>query len=108
LATGSSGVDEPPLNVGVVPATEADGVTGTFITTVLLPAVLLNGPGVLQVTVCPEVLQLLPPLVNVAGADVPAGNVIVVVIGPVAGPEPAFVVVIGILLTCPTVSGVVG
>jgi hypothetical protein len=108
LATGSFGAEDVPLNVGVVPAVAADGVTGTLITIALLPAVLLNGPGVLQVTVWPEVVQLLPPLVKVAGADVPAGNVMVVVIGPVAGPEPTFVVVTGTLLTCPTVSGVVG
>jgi hypothetical protein len=108
LLTGSFGADEPPLKVGVVPATEAEGVTGTLIVMALLGAVLLNGPGVLQVTVCPEVVQLLPPLVKVAGADVPVGNVMVVVIGPVAGPDPTFVVVIGILLTCPTVSGVAG
>jgi hypothetical protein len=99
LATGSSGVDEPPLNIGVVPAVDAEGVAGTFIVMALFGDTLLNGPGVLQVTVCPLVVQLLVPLVKLGGADTPVGKVIVVVIGPVAGPEPTFVVVIGILLT---------
>jgi hypothetical protein len=108
LLAGSFGADEPPLNAGVVPAVAAEGVTGTLITMALLPAVLLNGPGVKQVTVCPDVLQVLPPLVKLLGADTPEGSVIVVVIGPVAGPVPTFVVVTGILLTCPTVKAVAG
>jgi hypothetical protein len=108
LATGSLGADEVALNCGLVPAAAANGVTGTLITMALVGAILLKGPGVLHETVSPVVVQVLVPLVKLAGAEVLAGKVIVVIIGPVAGPEPILVVVTGILLGCPTVNGVAG
>lgn len=43
----------------------------------------------------------MPPLLKLAGALVPLGNVNVVVIGPVVGPVPLFVTVTGTLLACP-------
>ena len=49
---------------------------------------LLKGPAFVQETVCPLVVQVLPFDVKFAGALMPVGNVIVVVIGPFAGPEP--------------------
>ena len=87
--TVSPGVVGDAVNgVGVVPTVLAAGVTGTFITAVLFGTTLLIGPGLVQVTVCPLVVQVLLLLVNVAGALVPAGKVIVVVITPVVGAEP--------------------
>jgi hypothetical protein len=46
--------------------------------------------------------------VKVAGADVFAGKVILVVMMPGAGPVPIFVMVIGTSLGCPDVNGVIG
>ena len=52
LATGSFGADVVAVNgPGVVPTVLGAGVTGTLMTAVLLGAVLLIGPGVLQETV---------------------------------------------------------
>ena len=62
----------------------------------LAPAAI--GPGFTHVTVCPDVVQLLPLLVKLAGALVPLGNVNVVVIEPVVAPVPLFVTVTGTLL----------
>ena len=42
-----------------------------------------------------------PPSLKLAGALTPAGSVIVVVIGPVVGPLPLLVTVIGTLLATP-------
>ena len=53
-------------------------------------------------------LQLLPLLVNVTGALVPVGKVIVVVIIPVVGEVPIFVTVTGIMLGIPATNGVNG
>jgi hypothetical protein len=108
LATGSLGAEVVALNCGLVPADEGNGVTGTLMTDVFVGAVLLIGPGVEHVTVCPNVVQELPLLKKLAGAVVPVGMVIVVVIGPVAGAVPTLVIVTGISLDCPTVRGVVG
>ncbi len=91
-----------------MPTVLADGVTGIFITAVLLGETLLKGPGVLQVTTKARVEQELPLLKKVSGAVVPVGKVSVVTIGPVAGAVPIFVIVTGILLDTPTVKGVVG
>ena len=52
LPAGSFGADVVAVNgPGVVPTVLDAGVTGTLMTAVLLGAVLLIGPGVLQVTV---------------------------------------------------------
>ncbi len=61
------------------------------------------GPGFTHVTVWPLVVQVLPPLLKLAGALVPVGNVNVVVIGPVVGPVPLFVTVTGTLLGWPSI-----
>ena len=99
LVTVSPGVVVVPLNgPGCVPTVLAFGVTGTWI--VLLPPAAI-GPGLIQVTVWPLVVQLLPLLLKLAGALVLAGSVIVVVIGPVVGALPLLVTVIGTLLGRP-------
>jgi hypothetical protein len=67
----------------------------------VLDAPALIGPGCVQVTVCPTVVQLQTPLVKLAGALVLVGNVIVAVIGPVVGPVPMLLTVIGTLLATP-------
>ena len=86
---GSFGTTGVAVNgPGAVPTVLVAGVTGTFNTTVLFGAVLLIGPGVEQVTVCPLVEQVEPFVVNDAGALVPVGKPIVVTIGPVAGAVP--------------------
>src|SRR5262247_3980721 len=64
-------------------------------------AVPVNGPGWVQVTVWPLVVQLHGPLVKLAGALVPAGSVIVAVIVPVVGPVPMLVTVMGTVLATP-------
>ena len=87
--TVSPGVVGDAVNgVGDVPTVLAAGVTGTFITAVLFGETLLIGPGFVQVTVCPLVVQVLLLLVNDAGALIPVGKVIVVVITPVVGEVP--------------------
>lgn len=88
------------LNVGFVPTTDASGVTGTMIL-MLSPAAI--GPGFVHVTVWPLVEHVEPLVVKFAGADVPVGNVIVVVIMPGAGPVPTFLTVICTSLGWPTV-----
>jgi hypothetical protein len=100
LATGSFGALGVAVNgPGLVPTVEALAVTGMSMVVLLLPATLLNGPGLVHVTVWPLVVQVLPFVVNgPAGALVLAGNVIVVVIGPVAGAVPWLVTVTGTLL----------
>ena len=94
--------------VGEVPTVLGEGVTGIVKTAVFDGAVLLIGPGVEQVTVCPLVLHVEPFVVNDAGALVPTGKPIVVIIGPVAGDVPAFVNVTGTLLGLPATKGVAG
>ena len=107
--TISPGVVGVAVNgVGDVPTVLAAGVTGTLITLVLLGATLLIEPGLVQVTVCPTVVQVLLLLVNVAGALIPVGKVIVVVIMPVVGEVPIFVTVTGTILGVPTTNGVNG
>lgn len=59
------------------------------------------GPGFTHVTVWPLVVQVLPPLLKLAGALAPLGKLNVVVIGPVVGLVPAFVTVTGTLLAEP-------
>ena len=93
------------LMVGLVPIVVASGVTGTRIL-ILSPAGI--GPGLVHVTMRAKVLQVEPLLVKVAGADVPAGNVIVVVMIPGAGLPPMFLTTTGTLLGVPTTNGVKG
>jgi hypothetical protein len=72
-----------------VPTVDAAGVTGINIVVVLLGAVFDKGPGFVQVTTCPLVVQVLPFVTNgPAGAEKPVGNVTVVVIGPFASAVP--------------------
>ena len=80
------------LNTGDVPEVEAFGVTGTL--KVLLPPAAI-GPAFVQITEGVVVEHVQPLFVNVAGAVTPVGKVIVVVIGPIAGPVPTFATVIG-------------
>ena len=106
---GSFGTTGVAVNgPGAVPTVLVAGVTGIFNTAVLFGAVLLIGPGVEHVTVCPLVVHVEPFVVNVAGALVPAGKPIVVTIGPVAGPVPWFVNVTGTVLGVPATNGVNG
>ena len=95
--------------VGVVPTVLAAGVIGKLNVVVLLGETLLNGPAVVQVTVCPLVEQVVPATgLNVAGVLKPVGNVIVLVIGPASGAVPEFVKVTGTLLGEPATNGVAG
>jgi hypothetical protein len=83
------------VNVGVVPTVAADGETGTL-NVLSRPA--LMGPAFVQITegAVVEHVQLFD--VKVAGAETPAGKVMVVVITPRAGPVPILATVTGILL----------
>jgi hypothetical protein len=83
------------LNTGEVLTVDAVGVIGTLIV-LLVPfgSALL----VLQATVEPTVWQLQPFVVNDAGAVTPAGNVIVVLIGPAAVAVPTFATTTGKIL----------
>lgn len=94
----SPGLLTVPLNTGSVLMLLAAGVTGIWIV-VLPPAGIV--PGFVQVTVWPTVVQELPPLLKLAGALVPSGSVIVLVIVPVVGPVPPLVTVMGTLLGNP-------
>ena len=83
------------LNCGCVPTVLISGVAGTL-KVLLLPGAI--GPALMQVTVWLAVVQLQPLLLKLAGADTPAGRVTVLVSGPVAGPWPLLVIVMGTLL----------
>ena len=87
------------LNWGWVPTVLMSGVAGTL-KVLLLPGAI--GPALRQVTTWLAVVQTQPLLLKLAGADTPAGSVTVLVSGPVAGPWPLLVIVIGTLLACPT------
>ena len=80
------------VKVGVVPTVAADGVTGTL---KVLSRPALIGPGLVHVTDCATVEHVQPFCVNVAGAETPVGNVMVVVITPGAAPFPMFATVTG-------------
>ena len=60
--------------------------------------------GVVQLTTCPRVEQVQPPLVNDAGAVRPVGNVVVNVNVPVPGAVPWLVTVTGMLEVTPSVN----
>src|ERR1700712_553102 len=89
---GSFGVATVPVKTGLVPTVVASGVTGTW-TVLLVPAAI--GPALTQGTVWPLVVHVHGPSVKLAGALVPAGIVIVAVIGPVVEAVPMFATVIG-------------
>ena len=92
-----------------MPTVLAAGVIGKLNVVVLLGETLLKGPAVMQVIVCPLVVQVVPATgVNVAGALKPVGNVIVLVIAPASGAVPEFVNVTGTLLGEPATNGVNG
>ena len=93
-----------------MPTVLAAGVIGKLNIVVLLGETLLNGPAVVQVTVCPLVLQVVPATgLNVPGVVLkPVGKVIVLVIGPASGAVPEFVNVTGTLLGEPATNGVNG
>jgi hypothetical protein len=83
------------LNIGDVPTVLAFGVTGTLNVDDVPLAI---GPGVVQLTNDPIVLQLQPLLAKPDGAVTPAGNVMFVVIVLAVVAVPTLLTVIGILL----------
>jgi hypothetical protein len=85
--------------VGVVPTAVGPGVTG-ILSGALAPAAI--GLGSVQVTVLPLVVQVQAPLVKLAGAVMPVGSGKVTVVGPVVGPLPMLVTVIGKALVTPS------
>jgi hypothetical protein len=86
---------------GIVPIDALVGVIGTLN---ILFAPFVSEFGFVHVTVCPEVVQLQPLLVNGAdGGVIPAGIVSVVVIGPFAGAVPMLLTVTGMFDVTPAV-----
>ena len=72
-ATGNS----VPVKVGVCPAVPTVGVTGILKDVVPVVAGKPAAFGFVQLTVCPEVLQVQAPLTNVKGAVKPFGKFVV-------------------------------
>lgn len=88
------------LKVGKEPTALLLGVTGTL--NVLLAPLAIEF-GLVQLTTCPATVQPQPLLENAAGGVIPAGIVIVVVIGPFAGAVPILLTVTGIFEVVPAV-----
>ena len=101
LVAVSPGVPAVALNgPGVLPAVPLLGVMGTC--TVLL-ALGASGPALLQATVLPLVVQLQPLLLKVAGAVTPLGKVMVMLIDPVVVAVPLLVTITGTALATPSI-----
>ena len=107
-------VFDSPLNgntlmvmVGVVPTKIGCGVTIKLSVT-FHPTGTPEVLGFVQVTVCPLVVQVHAPFVNVAGIVIPTGNTIVVVNGVVMDVPPILLMVIKIVDAWPTIKIGVG
>ena len=93
------------LNIGLVPTAALVGVIGTLKLSELAAVI---DTGFVQATVELVVVQLQPLLIKLAGAVTPAGNVTVVLIGPVAVPVPMLATVTGKLLGLPATKAGLG
>ena len=84
-----------PDSTGLVPTAAFSGVTG-IVNVLLAPAVI--EAGLLHDITVPDVVQLKPLLVKLAGTVRLPGTVSVKVTGPVVGAEPILLIITGMLL----------